>query len=335
MTQPTIADTPLLEVSGLTIAFPTRSGVAVAANGVDLRLERGGTLGLVGESGCGKSVSLRAIMGLVPRPGAVIGGSVRFLGRELIGLSDAQLTQVRGSEISMIFQDPSSSLNPVLTVGDQITETLHHKLGLDTTAAEARSLELLERVGIPEPRRRLRDYPHQLSGGMRQRVMIALAIAPRPALLLADEPTTALDVSVQDQILALLAQIRQEDGMAMILVSHDVGVIAENCEDVAVMYAGYIVERGSAANVLGAASHPYTRGLLAALPEVSDVGSRRRLVAIPGQPPNIADLPPGCPFSPRCPIAMDACSGVDMALQVRADGHLTACPFSASSVGVR
>jgi len=328
-------EAPLLEVSGLTIAFPTRSGVAVAANGVDLRLARGGTLGLVGESGCGKSVSLRAIMGLVPRPGAVIGGSVRFLGRELIGLTDAQLTQIRGSEISMIFQDPGSSLDPVLTIGDQLQETLRHKLGLDPTAAQARSLELLDRVGIPEPRRRLRDYPHQLSGGMRQRVMIALAIAPRPALLLADEPTTALDVSVQDQVLALLAQIRQEDGMAMILVSHDVGVIAENCDDVAVMYAGYIVERGTTAVVLGSASHPYTRGLLAALPDVSDVGERGRLVPITGQPPNIADLPPGCPFGPRCPLVTAACSDVDMSVAVRADGHLTACPFSTSDGGQR
>ncbi len=332
MSAPMTADTPLLEITGLTIAFPTRSGVAVAANGVDLRLARGGTLGLVGESGCGKSVSLRAIMGLVPRPGAVIGGSIRFMGRELVGRSDEQMTQIRGSEISMVFQDPSASLDPVFTVGDQIGETLRLKLGLDRAAAEARSLELLERVGIPEPRRRLRDYPHQLSGGMRQRVMIALAIAPQPALLLADEPTTALDVSVQDQILALLARIRDEDGMAMILVSHDVGVIAENCEQVAVMYAGYIVERGVTSAVLGSASHPYTRGLLSALPDVSDVGTRRPLVPIPGQPPNIAALPQGCPFSPRCPIATDACDQVDMVLAQRPDGHITACPFSVSAM---
>jgi peptide/nickel transport system ATP-binding protein len=325
--QPTDQEDPLLEIAGLTIAFPTRSGVAVAANGVDLSLGRAKTLGLVGESGCGKSVTLRAIMGLVPRPGAVIGGSVRLLGRELGGLTDDQLTQVRGTTVSMIFQDPSTSLDPVLSVGDQIAETLRLKLGLAGAVAEARALELLERVGIPEPRRRLRDYPHQLSGGMRQRVMIALAIAPRPALLLADEPTTALDVSVQDQILALLARIRDEDGMAMILVSHDVGVIAENCEDVAVMYAGYIVERGVAATVLGDASHPYTRGLLGALPEVTDAGTRRPLVPIPGQPPNVAALPDGCPFAPRCPAARDACLEVDMHLEQRTDGHHTACPF--------
>jgi oligopeptide/dipeptide ABC transporter ATP-binding protein len=297
-------------------------------------LERGRTLGLVGESGCGKSVTLRAVMGLVPRPGAVIGGSVRLQGRELVGMNDDQLTDIRGSAVSMIFQDPSTSLDPVLSIGDQIAETLRSKLGLDGPAADGRALELLDRVGIPEPRRRLRDYPHQLSGGMRQRVMIALAIAPRPALLLADEPTTALDVSVQDQILALLADIREEDGMAMILVSHDVGVIAENCEDVAVMYAGYIVERGTAATVLGDASHPYTRGLLAALPEVSDVGTRRPLVPIPGQPPNIASLPGGCPFAPRCPAVRRACAEVDMHLELRADGHRTACPFVVAGMAV-
>jgi peptide/nickel transport system ATP-binding protein len=328
MTVPQAAETPMLEVQGLTIAFPTRSGVAFAANGVDLVIGRGGTLGLVGESGCGKSVSLRAIIGLVPRPGEVISGSIRWQGSELLGLPEDDLTGIRGSAISMIFQDPSSSLNPVLSVGDQIEETLRYKQGLRADPARARALELLDRVGIPEPRRRLRDYPHQLSGGMRQRVMIALAIAPRPALLLADEPTTALDVSVQDQILALLAQIRREDGMAMILVSHDVGVIAENCEAVSVMYAGYIVERGTTASVLREPSHPYTRGLLGALPDVADVGSRRPLVPIHGQPPNIAALPEGCPFSSRCPEVRDACTTVDMRLDISADGHGTACPFT-------
>jgi oligopeptide/dipeptide ABC transporter ATP-binding protein len=316
----------LLEVSDLTVAFPARNGMVVAANGVSLSVAASRTLGLVGESGCGKSVTLRAILDLVPDPGEIIGGRISWSGRDLIA-DRAGWRDLRGTAISMIFQDPSSSLNPVLSIGDQLTETLRLRVGLGRREAAERARELLDRVGIPSPSARMHEYPHQLSGGMRQRVMIAIAIATGPRLLLADEPTTALDVTIQDQILWLLAEIKEQSGMAMILVSHDVGVIARNADDIAVMYAGHIVEQGTARDVITAPRHPYTRGLLEAIPRMQPRASRGRLVPILGQPPDLSALPEGCPFAPRCPHRRDGCASVTMRLDVTPPGHGSACPF--------
>ncbi len=256
----------LLEVSGLSIAFPSPRGIAMAAQDVYLAVEAGRTLGLVGESGSGKSVTLRAIVDLVPPPGAVVAGRIVWRGAELRRDDPSLARRLRGNEIGMIFQDPAASLHPLYSVGTQIAETLRCKLGQRRGEAWAGAVELLHKVGIPAPDRRAHDYPHQLSGGMRQRVMIALAIATRPALLLADEPTTALDVTIQDQILALLAQLQEELGMAMIFVSHDLGVIAQMADDVAVMSAGQVVETGTRADVISHPTHPYSRALLAAVP---------------------------------------------------------------------
>jgi oligopeptide/dipeptide ABC transporter ATP-binding protein len=322
---------PLLEVDGLSVAFPTARGLALAVNEVGFSIERGRTLGLVGESGSGKSVSLRALLGLVPPPGGVIGGSVTWRGRELLGLDEHALGEVRGREIGMIFQDPVASLNPVYSVGDQVAEMLRVRRGRTRAQARRDAVELLDRVGIPSPAQRVRDYPHQLSGGMRQRVMIAIALASGPSLLLADEPTTALDVTVQDQILALLVDLQAETDMAMIVVSHDLGVIAQTADRIGVMYAGSMVELGSREEVLFASRHPYTRALLAAAPTV-ERGTGVR-AAIEGQPPAIDDLPAGCPFRLRCPGARDACAAVDMRLIEVAPGHATACPFDAELPG--
>jgi peptide/nickel transport system ATP-binding protein len=325
---PAAGPPPLLDVRDLSVAFPARHGLVLAADRVNFRVEAGRTLGLVGESGCGKSVTLRSLIRLVPYPGEIIDGAILWKGRDLRRVSGAELTRIRGLEISMIFQDPMSCLNPVFTIGEQIAETLRLKLGAKSKEARERAVDLLDRVGIPSPAARLRDYPHQLSGGMRQRVMIAIAIATRPALLLGDEPTTALDVTIQDQILSLLAGIREETGMSMILVSHDVGVVAQNSDDVAVMYAGSVVERGPARAVLESPRHPYTRGLLGAIPGIEPRTDGARLVPIPGQPPSLVDLPRGCPFQPRCPLARPGCADVTMELDVPAPGHGSACPFS-------
>jgi peptide/nickel transport system ATP-binding protein len=320
--------TPLLEVSGLTVGFPTRGGaVVLAADDVSFAVEPRQTLGLVGESGCGKSVTLRALLGLVPFPGQVVDGSVRLEGRELLGLRPGEWESVRGDRAGMVFQDPMASLDPLFTVGDQLVELLRAKRGLRRAAARARAAELLDRVEIPDPKSKLRSYPHELSGGMRQRVMIALAIATEPALLLADEPTTALDVTVQDQVLALLRTLQEELDLAVLLVSHDLGVIGQVCDQVAVMYAGRIVERGSVEDVLDRPSHPYTEGLAACVAQLA-LGSRhdgRRLSTLEGQPPALADLPPGCSFSPRCSLHQGDCDSFDMALRVGPDAHATAC----------
>jgi len=321
----TVAE-PLLDVRGLTVGFPTRSGLLLAAHDVSFSIRTGRTLGLVGESGCGKSVTLRALLGLVPYPGAILSGAVGWLGRDLRTASEKELRDVRGAEISMVFQDPSSSLNPVFSIGDQLGETLRVRLGMRRREARARAVELLERVGIPSARRRLASYPHQLSGGMRQRVMIALAIASRPKLLLADEPTTALDVTIQEQILVLLRDVQAETGMAIVLVSHDLGVIAEACDEVSVMYAGRLLEQGPAGAVLRWAMHPYTRGLVAAVPPLHPAGANGA-VPIAGQPPNLLELPPGCPFAPRCPYATEACAAVPMTLEGPTPHHRSACPF--------
>jgi oligopeptide/dipeptide ABC transporter ATP-binding protein len=319
--------TSLLEVRNLHTAFVTPHGPIFAAAGVGFTLAARETKGLVGESGSGKSVTLLSLLGLVPEPGCVVEGEVLWDGRDLLGLSRAELREIRGREIAMIFQDPTSCLNPVYTVGEQIAETLRVKLGMHGREARAHAAELLDRVGIPAAKTRLGSYPHELSGGMRQRVMIAIAIACKPRLLLADEPTTALDVTIQDQILALLAEIQDEFGMAMILVSHDLGVVAQNCDSVAVMYAGYVVEDAPATDLFRAPSHPYTMALLEALPSIRRTAARGRLPQISGQMPDLARLPPGCPFHPRCPSARAECSGVSMEPLSVGPLHVSACPF--------
>jgi oligopeptide/dipeptide ABC transporter ATP-binding protein len=323
---PVADDRNILEVSDLTVTFPTQRGIIRPVHGATFSVTRGQTLGIVGESGSGKSVTLRALLGLVPSPGRVESGHIRFDGRELVGASASDLRAMRGRDIGMIFQDPMSSLNPVLTVGDQLTEVIRVKLGLGRKAATDRAVELFERVGIHPARSRLRSYPHQFSGGMAQRVMIAIAVATRPRLLLADEPTTALDVSVQDQVLDLLEDLRQEEGMSMIIVSHDIGVVARTCDAVAVMYAGSLLERGTVEQVLRRPRHPYTRMLLATVPSLRPNVDGARLVAIGGQLPDLATLFTGCPFAPRCGLALPSCSTLELALDQPADAHASSCP---------
>lgn len=318
---------PLLAVRKLTVGFPARAGIALAANGIELSVRPGETLGIVGESGCGKSITIRSILGMVPPPGELLEGEIMWRGRDLGELPERELQAIRGRNIAMIFQDPGTSLNPVHSVGSQIAEILRVKLGLARRESRNRSVELLRSVGIPSAEIRARDYPHQLSGGMRQRVMIAMAIACGPELLLADEPTTGLDVTVQDQILALLGELVEGNRMAMILVSHDLGVIAQTCDTVAVMYAGFIVERGPCDAVLAAPRHPYTRALLAAELVFETASRRETLSAIEGQPPVLSQLPPGCPFQPRCGQRRAECSEVTMSLDAPGSGHASACPY--------
>jgi oligopeptide/dipeptide ABC transporter ATP-binding protein len=317
----------LLEVRDLYTAFPTASGVAFAVHGVTLSVRAGESLGIVGESGSGKSMTCRSILGLVPRPGAVVGGSITWRGQELVGASERHLRRVRGREIGMIFQDPASALNPVFSVGAQIAETIATHTELRGAKARAEAVDLLGRVGIPSPRERYNAFPHQLSGGMRQRAMIALAVSCRPALILADEPTTNLDVTIQDQILHLLSDLREERGMALVLVSHDLGVVSQTADTVAVMYAGYIVEQALTDALFSGTRHPYTRGLVRAQPSLRPGSVREALVPIDGQPPELDRLPPGCPFQPRCPLQRDACAEVAMTLIPVGADHVTACPF--------
>jgi oligopeptide/dipeptide ABC transporter ATP-binding protein len=294
----------LLEVDNLRTQFFLRGGRVHAVDGVSFSVEAGRVLGVVGESGCGKSVMALSLMGLLPaRKAAIVGGSVRYGDRELTSLGRRELEDLRGRELAMIFQDPMTGLNPTLTIGTQIAEPLRRHLGLGRRAASARTIELLEEVEIPGAARRLHDYPHQYSGGMRQRVMIAIAIACRPKLLIADEPTTALDVTVQAGILDLLHDLQQEHGMAIILITHDMGVVAEMADDVLVMYAGQVVEHAQAEELFDNPEHPYTEALLAALPQI-DAGTRRqKLAAIPGRPPSLVDPSATCRFAARCPHA--------------------------------
>ncbi|HSN15771.1 MAG TPA: ABC transporter ATP-binding protein, partial [Anaeromyxobacteraceae bacterium] len=293
----------LLEIAGLHVEFATHGGVVHAVRGVDLALEPGKTLAIVGESGCGKSVTVQAALGLIPMPpGRITAGSVRFEGRELVGLEPREVNRIRGREIAMIFQDPMTSLNPTMKIGRQITEALRYHDGLSGAAAEARAIELLERVQIPDARARVGRYPFEFSGGMRQRVMIAMAIACNPRVLIADEPTTALDVTVQAQILELLGTLQRERGMAIVLITHDLGVVAEMADDVVVMYAGKIVEQSDAATVFEQPHHPYTKGLLNSIPRLGE--KRKRLEVIRGVVPNPLNLPSGCLFKRRCPSAM-------------------------------
>jgi peptide/nickel transport system ATP-binding protein len=314
--------TPLVAIRGLTVDFAAGDRVARALRGVDFSINRGEAVGLVGESGSGKSVTWLAALGLLPGS-AHIGGSVRLDGAELVGAPRATLESLRGKRIAMIFQDPSASLNPVKRIGTQLAEAITLHRGLDRTAAWAEGTRQLDRVGIADAARRMGEFPHELSGGMNQRVMIAIALAGEPALLVADEPTTALDATIQAQILDLLARLRAETGMAMVLVSHDLGVVAESCARIAVMYAGRIVEEAPSETLFAAPAHPYTRGLLAALPDLD--GPRRRLAAIPGTVPEPWNLPPGCAFAPRCPIAASACAAPPPLVAVGPD-HRAACP---------
>ncbi len=296
----------LLEVRELRTYFHTGDGLARAVDGVSFDVERGEILGIVGESGCGKSVTSLSIMRLVPEPGRIEeGSSVRFAGRELTEASDKEMRRIRGNDIAMIFQEPMTSLNPVFPVGDQIGEALRLHRGLGRKEARARSVELLELVGIPVPARRVDEYPHQLSGGMRQRVMIAMALANEPDLLIADEPTTALDVTIQAQILELLLELRERLGMGVMLITHDLGVVAEMADRVVVMYAGEVVEKGPVADIFAHPAHPYTEGLLAAIPRPDRHGGH--LAMIQGTVPTPTAWPPGCRFRDRCPYAWDRC----------------------------
>ena len=295
----------LLEIENLSVEFPSRSSVLHAVEGVSLSLDAGDVLGIVGESGSGKSVTMMALMGLVPYPGRVTASKMRFDGHDLLGLSTKERNRLTGKDVAMIFQEPTTSLNPCFSVGFQLAETLRVHLGMDSKAAKRRSIELLEQVGISDPETRLKAYPHQLSGGMNQRVMIAMAIACNPKLLIADEPTTALDVTIQAQILDLLRSLQRERGMALVLITHNMGVVSDMAQRVAVMYAGQIMEQQPAQALFQRPRHPYTEALMAALPERSD-GSAR-LATIPGMVPGLYDRPAGCLFAPRCSYADDDC----------------------------
>jgi peptide/nickel transport system ATP-binding protein len=317
----------VLEVKNLQTVFFTNSGLFKAVDDVSFTVRRGETLAIVGESGCGKSVSALSIMRLVPDPpGRVVGGSVILEDTDLLELDESEMRQIRGNRISMIFQEPMTSLNPLMRIGDQITEVV--RLHRDITAKEAwnQAVEMLRLVRIPEPERRAQEYPHQLSGGMRQRAMIAMALACRPALLIADEPTTALDVTIQAQILALIVDLQKRLGTGLILITHDLGVVAQTAQRVIVMYAGKKVEEASVEALFDSPKHPYTRGLMASMPEVITLEAKAdaRLTEIPGMVPSLTNLPPGCAFAPRCKLAIDRCRAEYPPLQ-DFDGHLAAC----------
>ena len=300
-------NTPLLEIENLRVHFTTRSGIVQGARGVNLYVQYGETLGLVGESGSGKSVTFQSVMGLITAPGEIIAGDIRWKDRSLFSPGDRAFFQkVRGKEITMIFQDPMTSLNPVFTIGTQISEVLRHHLRMKKKQAENRAIELLELVNISAPEKRLKQYPHEFSGGMRQRVMIAMALACEPELLIADEPTTALDVTIQAQILELLADLQKRLNLSVVMITHDLGVIAQLCHRVAVMYAGEIVEVGEAENIFEQPVHPYTQGLLRATPRPDEV--TERMIAIEGVPPNLIAPPPGCAFASRCEHTRDGCA---------------------------
>ncbi|MGD9830631.1 MAG: ABC transporter ATP-binding protein [Hyphomicrobiaceae bacterium] len=321
---------PLLEVDNLSVEFTTRRGVIRVLDHVSFQLTPGATLGIVGESGCGKSMTALAIMRLVPPPhGRIAGGAVRLEGEDVVQASDVRLRQIRGKEISMIFQEPMTSLNPVFTVGDQIAEAVMLHEGLSRKDAHDRATEMLKAVHVPAPERRVNEYPHQLSGGMRQRAMIAMALACRPKVLIADEPTTALDVTVQAQVFDLLAELQETTGTAIILITHDMGAIAEMCDRVVVMYAGRRIEEGPVETILGAPSHPYTRGLLACRPElvIGRVGANRRLEEIPGVVPPLDRIGAGCGFADRCKHAHDRCA-TRPPIRAVGNDHAVACWLS-------
>ncbi len=314
----------VLEVQDLRTEFRTDEGSFPAVDGVSLSVEAGKTLAIVGESGCGKSVTALSIMGLVPSPpGRIAGGSIRFEGRELVGASKRELLDLRGNGMAMIFQEPMTSLNPAFTIGDQIVEGLQRHWPVSRAEAQRRAIEVLRQVRIPAPEQRFHEYPHKLSGGMRQRAMIAMALACRPRLLIADEPTTALDVTIQAQILELMRVLRDETGTAVILITHDLGVVAEVADEVAVMYSGRVVERASAQAIFASPQHPYTVGLLGSIPRLD--AARERLASIEGQVPDPLRRPAGCNFADRCPFAIAKCRTDDPSLMAVGVGHLSAC----------
>ena len=314
---------PLLAVRGLTVRLNTARGPAAAVSDASFTLARGETVGLIGESGCGKSITALALIGLLPE-GAQVEGSIRFSGREMVGLDEAELCKIRGDRIAMIFQEPMTALNPVHTVGHQVAEPLVLHRGLGAAQARSQAIALLDRVGLPDARRRVDAYPHQLSGGQRQRVGVAMALACDPDLLIADEPTTALDVTIQGQILDLIADLVAERGMGLILISHDLGVIAENVDRMLVMYGGSVVESGATEAVFERMAHPYTQGLFAARPRLGAVRGQR-LATIPGTVPELADLPRGCPFAERCTLAAEQCRAERPPEIALGNGHTARC----------
>ena len=314
----------LLEIDDLKVEFRGAQGVVKAVDGISYAVDAGETVALVGESGCGKSVSALAILGLVPHPGRVAGGRVRFEGRDLLELGEDRIVEVRGREIAMIFQEPMTALNPVLSIGVQLTEGMRRHLGLSRAAAEARAVELLRRVGIADPERRLRQYPHHFSGGMRQRVMIAVALGCEPKLIIADEPTTALDVTIQAQILELMKDLARSLGLALVIITHNLGVVARYADRVNVMYAGRIVETGTTEQIFTRPGHPYTIGLMASVPRL-DLPRSVRLVPIEGQPPDLSRLDGACSYRPRCRFAIQRCAEAFPPLEPVAPGHRSAC----------
>jgi peptide/nickel transport system ATP-binding protein/oligopeptide transport system ATP-binding protein len=325
------AGEPLLVVEHLSTRFPTERGPLTAVDDVSFTVNQGEVFGLVGESGSGKTAAMRSLVGLVPRPGKVVAGSVRYGGRDLLKLDERRLRRVRGREIAMVFQDPATALNPVLRVEAQIGEMLLAHGAATRATVREKAVELMRAVGIPAPEQRLRDYPHQFSGGMAQRVVIAIAIAANPRLLLADEPTTALDVTIQDQILALLVRLQRERGMGMVLVTHNLGVVAETCDRVGVMYAGQLVEVAPTAELLRQPRHPYTLGLLSCVPRVEQRSEELR--PIPGSIPDLVHPPAGCRFSPRCPFATEECRRGPVPLLPIAAGRWSACIHHARLAG--
>lgn len=313
----------LLSVDHLKVSFYTRDGENQAVRGVSFHIDAGETIGIVGESGSGKSVTAKAIMSLIQPPGQVIGGDIRFHGEPLLGLSEKRWQQLRGNRIAMVFQDPMTSLNPVKRIGQQMTEVIRRHRGLNREDALKQAIEMLRKVGIPEPERRIRQYPHEFSGGMRQRVMIAMALSCGPELLLADEPTTALDVTIQAQILDLFKQLKENTDTAMVLITHDLGVVAQVCSRVIVMYGGMVMEEGTVEDIFYRPQHPYTQGLLRSVPKRGG-GTRERLVPIEGTPPDLLNPPPGCPFTARCPHAMAKCAEMPPMFQL-GPGHRSMC----------
>ena len=315
----------LLDVQGLETTFKTSEGIVHAVNGVSFGLKEGETLGVVGESGCGKSVTMLSILGLIPTPpGNVKAGTAKFFDRDLLKMSRDELRAIRGAQIGMVFQDPMTSLNPVLTVGRQLTEPLMLHLGMTKKQADDRAAELLEMVGIPNAKDRLSDYPHQFSGGMRQRVMIAMALSCSPQLLIEDEPTTALDVTIQAQIMDLVKRLRSELGMAIVWITHDLGVVAGLAQRVLVMYGGHIIEEAQVNELFANPAHPYTIGLIGSLPRI-DQGENKKLVSIDGLPPMLFEKPKHCPFAPRCKWVMERCWNENPALEMIAPEHRVAC----------
>ncbi|NTW28574.1 MAG: ABC transporter ATP-binding protein [Coriobacteriia bacterium] len=326
-----MTDQPLLQVTDLKMHFHTRDGVVKAVDGVTFELNRGETIGVVGESGSGKSVSAMTLMRLVPMPpGKIEGGEALFKGKSLLTMSDADMRRVRGNEIAMIFQDPMTSLNPVYRVGKQLAEPLRIHKGVHAKDAEARAVKLLELVGIPHASQRVRDYPHQFSGGMRQRVMIAMALANDPDILIADEPTTALDVTIQAQIIEIMQELQKRTGTAIIMITHDLGVVADMADRILVMYAGRAVEYGTVDDVFYSPMHPYTWGLMDSLPR-HDLTEKGELCPIKGQPPSLIHLPGGCTFHPRCPYAQERCRLESPTLRAVIGSHQAACHFAGDS----